>query len=90
MPNHVHTLIEIWEDWPLNNVLHSWKSFTAQKANAILGRKGPFWFREYYDRFIRDDKHMASTIEYIENNPNTANLVKQPAEWKFSSARWRK
>jgi len=89
MPNHVHTLVETREGWPLNRVVHSWKSFTAQKANVIVGRKGPFWFREYHDRYIRNDKHLANTIEYIENNPNAAGLVEHAAKWRFSSARWK-
>lgn len=42
MPNHVHTLIETWEEWPIGGVCHSWKSYTAKKANTVLGRKGTF------------------------------------------------
>src|SRR5262249_35029177 len=55
MPNHVHVLIETLPGYPLDKVLHSWKSFTAQKANKLLARNGPFWARDYYDRYIRDE-----------------------------------
>jgi len=86
MPNHVHVLFELLPGFPLAAVLHSWKSFTANEANRLLGRSGTFWQREYYDRFIRDERHLKAAIEYIENNPVKAGLVRSPQEWRFSSA----
>ena len=86
MSNHVHVLIETWAGYPLDKVLHSWKSFTAQEANKLLKRTGAFWGREYYDRFMRDERHFAQTVTYIEQNPVKAGLVKSAEEWPFSSA----
>ena len=88
MPNHVHVLIEMIEGYPLGEVIHSWKSYTANKANEILGRQGRFWFPDYFDRYIRDNRHLANAVEYIHNNPVKAGLVEQADEWAFSSARW--
>ncbi|HEY2295963.1 MAG TPA: transposase [Thermoanaerobaculia bacterium] len=88
MPNHVHGLIETREEWPLASVVQPWKSYTAHIANEILGRSGTFWFREYHDRFIRDDQHFANAVRYIEINPVKARLVRSPEEWRWSSA-WR-
>ena len=90
MPNHVHVLIETNASWPLAAILHSWKSYSAQKANRILKRTGPFWFREYHDRFIRNEKHYSEVVAYIENNPVKAGLVAYADEWHFSSLYWRK
>jgi REP element-mobilizing transposase RayT len=87
MPNHVHTLIETIEGYPLHTILHSWKSYTANKANQILGRRGRFWFPEYFDRYIRDERHFANAVRYIHENPVKAGLVERPEEWPFSSAR---
>jgi len=86
MPNHVHTLIETFDGYPLDKVLHSWKSFTAHQANKRLNLSGEFWAREYYDRFMRNEQHMAQTIEYIEQNPVKAGWVDKPEAWPFSSA----
>lgn len=36
MPNHIHVLTELLPGYPLNGVIHSWKSFTAKKANKKL------------------------------------------------------
>jgi hypothetical protein len=69
-------------------VLHSWKSFTAQQANKLLGRQGEFWAREYFDRFIRNEQHLAQAIAYIEQNPVKAGLVDNPEAWPYSSASW--
>ena len=49
--------------------MHSWKSFTSKRANRILGRRGKFWQAEYFDRYIRDQQHFESAVEYIEYNP---------------------
>src|SRR5438552_7726213 len=53
MPNHVHALIQQEEDRPLGNIIGAWKSFSAKKANAQLGRDGGFWAADYFDRAIR-------------------------------------
>jgi REP element-mobilizing transposase RayT len=89
MPNHVHVLCEMQEQYPLSHVVHSWKSFTAQRANPLLGRSGTFWAREYYDRFVRDDAHLRRAMAYIEGNPARAGLVETPESWRFGSARRR-
>ena len=86
MPNHVHALIETWDRWPLAGVLHSWKSYTANEANKLLDRTGTFWFREYHDRFIRDENHFAKAVEYIAQNPVQAGLAKVAEDWIWSGA----
>ena len=86
MPNHVHVLAETREEWPLAAIVHSWKSFTAHRASVILNHSGDFWFREYFDRFIRDDRHFAAAVGYIEMNPVKAGLVARAEEWRWSSA----
>jgi putative transposase len=86
MPNHVHTLIETREGYPLGEIVHSWKSFTVREINRRLGRSGGLWAADYFDRYIRDDTHLQATIDYIEGNPVKAGLVRCPEDWPFSSA----
>lgn len=86
MPNHVHVLIEVKEGWSLSSIIHSWRSFSANKANKLLDRSGKFWMKEYFDRYIRDDKHLRDVINYIDNNPVKAGLVKSPEKWRWCSA----
>jgi hypothetical protein len=58
----------------LSKVLQGWKSFTARKANEILGRGGAFWQREYYDRLIRNGDELERAVRYGLNNPERAGL----------------
>ncbi len=89
MPNHVHFVIELTGAWTVHDVTGSWKRFTGREANRLLGRCGPFWQREYFDRAIRDDEHLRRAVGYVEANPLKAGLCRSVFEWKWSSARWR-
>jgi putative DNA methylase len=86
MPNHIHVLVSPLEGHRLDQIVHSWKSFTAQRCNQVLGRRGEFWMREYHDRFIRDETHLERAAAYIEANPVMARLVVEAELWRFSSA----
>ena len=86
MPNHVHSMIETFDLNGLDAVLHSWKSYTSNEVNKVLGRRGTLWQREYHDRFIRDDDHYAKAFRYIEENPVKAGLVARAEDWRWSSA----
>jgi REP element-mobilizing transposase RayT len=86
MPNHVHVLLESGKGESLDKIIHSWKSFTAKAINRLLDRTGTLWQREYFDRFIRTQKHFDSVSLYIENNPVKAGLVKEARAWRWSSA----
>lgn len=86
MPNHVHVLLTPEKDHTIGSIVHSWKSYTSNRANRILGHRGTFWQREYFDRKIRNDKHFADALNYIHNNPIKAGLCKSPDLWQFSSA----
>lgn len=89
MPNHVHALVTPINDYKLSEIVRVWKGMSGRAANQILGRSGPFWQREYYDRFIRDADHFYKTITYIEENPYKAGLCSAPWCWQFGSAGYR-
>lgn len=71
---------------PLSSIMHSLKSYTANQANELLGRSGPFWQKESYDHWVRDDDELERIVLYINANPVKAGLVGAPHEWFFSSA----
>ena len=86
MPNHVHILIEVFNGFSLSEIIHSWKSFSANQINKLLNRTGQVWMMEYFDRYIRDYEHFDKVVNYIHNNPVKAGLVKSPSEYRWSSA----
>ena len=87
MPNHVHVLAETLAGHRLGDFIHSWKSFTAKDINRVMGRTGPLWQAEYFDRYIRDADHFRDAIRYIEQNPVEAGLAARAEDWAFGSAR---
>lgn len=74
MPNHVHVVVRPNPGHELERILHSWKSFSANHANRLLGRSGAFWQPEYYDHLIRDEADLCHAIEYTLDNPLAAGL----------------
>lgn len=86
MPNHVHVLIEQKQGHSLGVIVKSWKMTTTHAINMAFARKGRFWALDYFDRFMRDERHFFETLAYIETNPVKAGLVQRPEDWKFSSA----
>jgi putative transposase len=89
MPNHVHVVLEPL-GVSLGAVVRSWKAFSAARINEAKGARGPFWARDYFDRYMRDEDDLARTIDYVERNPVAAGLVAAPQDWPWSSARLRR
>ncbi len=86
MPNHVHLLLRPMPGKHLPKIMHSIKSYSAQRANKELNRKGQFWQHESFDRYIRNQRHFLNVIHYIETNPVKAGLCSTAGEWLFGSA----
>ena len=87
MPNHVHLVLWPMPNFTLSEILKSRKRHTARQANLILGKPGhPFWQRESYDHWIRDEAEKSRIRRYIRMNPVKAGLCQDPEEWRWSSA----
>ncbi len=39
---------------------------------------------DYFDRYIRNEKHFQATVTYILRNPVKAGLVDAPEKWPWS------
>ena len=85
MPNHVHMIFR--PRGALCDSIAAIKARTGRDANRVLKRSGPFWARDYFDRWIRDRNEERRITRYIENNPVKAGLCCPPEEWPCSSAR---
>jgi REP element-mobilizing transposase RayT len=87
MPNHVHAVVWPKPPFSLSQVLHSWKSYTSNKANKLLKRSGnKFWQDESFDHLIRNDTDRIRCGNYINDNPVKAGLCKRPEDWRWGSA----
>jgi type I restriction enzyme R subunit/putative DNA methylase len=93
MPNHVHVLVQLGKV-PLAKIVQSWKRHSARQIHLIPqinergDRSATLWHREYWDRYMRDDRHVQVTKTYIEENPVKAGLVGMASAWKWGSAAW--
>ena len=74
MPNHVHAVVGMFPSHTLAEVVHSWKSFTAKRANGLLNLSSRFWQREYCDHLVRDDSEFERAVRYVAENPEKAGL----------------
>jgi REP element-mobilizing transposase RayT len=74
MPNHVHLLLELYEDQNLSKLLQGMKSASSRACNQIRNTAGTFWMDESYDRIVRDQKEYTHFLRYIDNNPKKAKL----------------
>jgi len=70
---------------PGKNTAPSPQKTDTPEAGATRSSQ-PIWMREYWDRFIRDDKHLESVVAYIHHNPVKAGLVINAEDWPWSSA----
>ena len=86
MPNHVHALLTPMDGFELEDILHSIKSFTANKINRLFARTGPFWQRETYDHIVRDIEQLQAYQAYIAANPSKARLTAR--EYILSQAKY--
>ena len=84
MPNHVHTVVMPLDGVSVTDIVHSWKSFSALAVNRTMGRTGPLWQKDYFDRILRDEGDLERTINYVMNNATRAGLK----NWKWQGRPW--
>jgi alanyl-tRNA synthetase/REP element-mobilizing transposase RayT len=92
MPDHVHILFEpgIKENtadgqpvfWPLSELLHSLKSFTAHKIQDLEGGSG-VWEKEWHDRMIRSAEDLEEKFGYVLDNPNRKGIVTEGEKYEW-------
>jgi REP element-mobilizing transposase RayT len=69
MDDHVHVLVTLLDDSPLERLLKSWKSFTGRMLALESSRRPPIWQHESFDRVVRNDKEFEELTRYIAENP---------------------
>lgn len=88
MPDHVHFIVELGRI-SLAQLVHSFKSFAANRINSLLGRSGPFWQAQYHDHAIRRDEVLNDVVLYLLTNPVRAGLVPDFHDWPFWYCKWK-
>lgn len=100
MSNHVHLVIDtriqlstspaeydnsLDSYLQVDKIIQRIKGASARYSNLILDRTGqPFWQRDYFDYFPRNQKELWRIINYVLNNPVKAGLVKHWQDYPFT------
>jgi putative transposase len=87
MPDHLHILMSVQGDTTISQIMHDFKSHTAQEINRALGRAGAFWQEGFHDHIIRDERDFKKRINYMHKNPLMSGLIKEMPDYPFSSFR---
>lgn len=88
MPDHVHWLIRLGADDPLDAVVNRLKSASARNVNRVLHRSGPLWARAYHDHALRVEEDLRRSARYLIANPVRAGLVERIGDYPFWNAAW--
>jgi len=62
-------------------------TYFKEKARDISGQNYKVWMSRSWIENIYSDKFLEQKLEYIHQNPVRAGFVKDPVDWKYSSAR---
>jgi REP element-mobilizing transposase RayT len=97
MPNHVHLLLQPWPKgndekgnvvfWPLSELMHSIKSFSAHRINQLEKQSGPVWEKERFDRYVRSDRDLKEKFHYILRNPWDSAVARQNQDYPWVGRR---
>lgn len=88
MDTHAHCILQPMEQsggscYSLAQIMHSIKSYSANRIQRVLNVNGKIWQDENYDRIIRDEEEYLEKMNYIANNPLKAMIVEKPEEYKW-------
>lgn len=87
MPDHYHLLLKIVKDNLLSKYINDVENSFSRFFNTRFKRKGPLWEGRFKAKKIKSNEILLHVSRYIHLNPCTANLVKNPQDWFFSSYR---
>lgn len=90
MPDHAHMILTPLTDYermrifPLRQITHTIKSYSAHQINRKLGRTGAVWQDESFDHVMRSSESLDAMTAYILADPVRQGLVKMAAEYPWA------
>lgn len=78
MPNHVHVIFRPKGEQKIEGILHSWKSYSANRIQREASFQGAIWQREYFDHLVRFPGELERLVRYVAENPERAGLKDWP------------
>lgn len=98
MPDYVHAVVWFPEENQLSHFMKQWKQRSSIQIKRLFATelvqyaqtidpKDPVWQARYYDFNVFSAHKLREKLAYMHQNPVRANLVAQPIDWPWSSAR---
>ncbi len=85
MPTHFHLILEQETKNGITKYMSRILNSYTRYFNLKHHRKGPLWEGHFKNVSIDDDEQMLHLTRYIHLNPVSADLIKKPEDWLFSS-----
>jgi REP element-mobilizing transposase RayT len=86
MGNHFHLVVRTPAP-DLHIGMKRLKESHATYFNLRHGLDGHLFQGRYHSVLVRDDAQLLMAVRYVANNPATAGLCRDPADWRWSSHR---
>ena len=85
MPNHVHLLVTPRASLAVSKMMQSLGGRYVRHVNVTHGRSGTLWGGRYRASIVESERYLMTCYRYIEMNPVRANMVRQAADYRWSS-----
>jgi putative transposase len=97
MPDHFHAVVWFPEEDQISLFMNKFKDVTStrilelyktrfKKYSETLPDHEHVWQAKYYDFNIFSQSKLREKVNYMHNNPVASGLIKDPCDWKWSSA----
>ena len=86
MPNHVHVIVVPSDEDGLRRTFADAHRRYTGFVNARQRWTGHLW-QGRFGAVVMDEAHLANAVRYVSLNPVRARLVRQAADWRWSSVR---
>lgn len=84
MDDHIHIVVFPSTEQTLAKLVHSWKSYTANRLQRESGRQGVIWQPDYHNRIIRSEDDLFEKCSYVITNPQR----RWPEIQRYRWAKW--
>ncbi len=87
MTNHVHLLITPQASDGIARLMQAMGRRYVQYVNRCYRRTGSLWEGRYKSSLVEAETYLLACMRYIELNPVRANMVNDPAQYRWTSYR---
>ena len=85
MPNHVHAVLVPSTAQGLERVFRPLDTRYAMRINRLKSWTGHLWQGRYFSAAL-DEAYLWAAVRYVERNPVRAGMVREAADYRWSSA----